>query len=796
MRLTGKYLRFGGVVLLVGLLGGCISDEKREAKYLESAENQMAVGEYAKARINLRNALQINEPVAETHFLLSQVEQELGDWQAAAEEIRRALVLAPDHLRANIAMGKLFLAARDLPGAREYAEAALNIAPDNAEALAFMALMHQSFGERQEAVARAERALLAEPGRADATSILYAAYLATDAQVALDVVSKSLESNPSSEQLLLMKVGALRKLGQEESVSEAYASLIAEYPKESRYRIEWANYLARSGKPDGALSLLDEAIQMFPERLEYREAVVELVRANQGLDAAIEVAQAWHQGADDNSDIAMLLGNLYVNAQSFDKAEAQFGALAESPNTAVAQPARVKLAELAMIQGQYDRAEELVAKALDVQPNNPQVLLSQGKVNIAKGEYAKAISNLRDLVSKDANSVDALMLLAEAFNKDGRQELALDNYRRVLQLEPDNAIAAYNAGALLAQAQKYEVAISLLESLHQRLPYNAKATNLLAELYASTDQWAEALTLLRKLEAAGVPKSTIDLMIARLALRHQHYNETIAAGERILTSAPQLSGALPLVSQAYIAQEKTSSAIKMVESYYRNYPENDARAVEGLLVKLYTNSGQFNKAVDILTKQVKDDATDVSARVQLASVYRSNGQLSKAQSALEQGISDLPESIALKVELANLYLAKERYGDALSLLQQAHQLQPQSPIIINNLAVVLLDHFPTAENLTWVKDATTGFISSDNAAFLDTRGWLLYRLGEYQQAVTLLEEALRSGGSGADYWYHLGMAYYQNEQLDQAKIFLGRALQNSKAQFFGKKEAQSVYQTL
>ncbi|MEH6591132.1 MAG: tetratricopeptide repeat protein [Halioglobus sp.] len=52
------------------------------------------------------------------------------------------------------------------------------------------------------------------------------------------------------------------------------------------------------------------------------------------------------------------------------------------------------------------------------------------------------------------------------------------------------------------------------------------------------------------------------------------------------------------------------------------------------------------------------------------------------------------------------------------------------------------------------------------------------------------------GGQGPEYWYHLGMAYHKNGELELAKEQLGKALAIEGAQFFGREDAEKIYGTL
>jgi Flp pilus assembly protein TadD len=59
----------------------------------------------------------------------------------------------------------------------------------------------------------------------------------------------------------------------------------------------------------------------------------------------------------------------------------------------------------------------------------------------------------------------------------------------------------------------------------------------------------------------------------------------------------------------------------------------------------------------------------------------------------------------------------------------------------------------------------------------DTLGWVYYRKNVYTRAIVYLKEAADKLPDQATVRYHLGMAYYKNGQVEQAKKELNRALQ-------------------
>ena len=77
----------------------------------------------------------------------------------------------------------------------------------------------------------------------------------------------------------------------------------------------------------------------------------------------------------------------------------------------------------------------------------------------------------------------------------------------------------------------------------------------------------------------------------------------------------------------------------------------------------------------------------------------------------------------------------------------------------------------------------------------DTVGWLQYKLGNYPQAVALLQDAVRKGGTAPVYRYHLGMAYFKSDMKPQAREELELALTTDR-EFAGRDEAEQALQQL
>jgi len=77
----------------------------------------------------------------------------------------------------------------------------------------------------------------------------------------------------------------------------------------------------------------------------------------------------------------------------------------------------------------------------------------------------------------------------------------------------------------------------------------------------------------------------------------------------------------------------------------------------------------------------------------------------------------------------------------------------------------------------------------------DTLGWILYKRGDYQGALVLLQESADKLPDNAEVHYHLGMVQYKLKDNDGARKALARALEKG-TNFPGIEEARRTIDEL
>lgn len=158
-------------------------------------------------------------------------------------------------------------------------------------------------------------------------------------------------------------------------------------------------------------------------------------------------------------------------------------------------------------------------------------------------------------------------------------------------------------------------------------------------------------------------------------------------------------------------------------------------------------------------------------------------QAVKALRALERG--DLSNDISLGHCL--LLTGETEEGTALLLGAAAHAQKRRLSgrggdymyaTLMNNIGYALADgnaELPQARE--FVRQAVE--LAPLQPAYIDSLGWVCYRMGEYKQAAFYLERAVRHGGArnSAENYYHLGAAYARLGKIRLAARALLKALE-------------------
>ena len=520
------------------------------------------------------------------------------------------------------------------------------------------------------------------------------------------------------------------------------------------------------------------AMDMDPKSPEARGALARLYLVEGKNAEAEEFLKQSKRDFPDNSAGYRMLGDFYFSTGNLDKAIAEYGTLYQEHPEDI--QVKKNYIQVLIQKDRFDEARKLNDELLKANPQDNEALISRSKMQISSGDLNDAIATLQTVIKNDPNNSEAHYDLGVAFDRSADLDGAETEWIEAAHLRPDLVDAQRAlAGAALRRGNpnKLAEAAAQIISLRPNSP-DGYALRALSEI--NLNQLTAAETDVRKAIDVAPQSSLGYVQMGNLKFAQKQYGKAEKAYQRALDLNANSKDALRGLMNTYIAQKQIDRAIAAANAQIVKSPNNigfyDLLGNALFHVKRDLNGAEaaFNKALSL-------DGKDSDALLRITQVQAAKGDVEQAIATCQQAIKAQPRLPQFYNLLGELYQSKQDWREAKSAFEKARALQPNDPMAARNLANVLLQSDGNLDDaLLLAQTAQHSMPDSPDAA--DTLGWVYYKKGAYELAVSLLEQALKlqqrtNAPDNADVHYHLGLAYEKTEKPALARQHLERALQ-------------------
>jgi cellulose synthase operon protein C len=424
--------------------------------------------------------------------------------------------------------------------------------------------------------------------------------------------------------------------------------------------------------------------------------------------------------------------------------------------------------------GNAAAAEPLVAEIIEKDRRNVGALKLRAVMKLDKGQIDGAISDVREALNDQPKSPELLMLLALAYEKNEKNELADRQYADALKSSGSNPDIAIRYVAFLQRRGDPSHAEDVLVDVLGRYPNNIKLLSSLGQLRLSRQNWAGALSVADTMSKLGDDRALADQIRAAALAGQNKIDESIAALEDAHKAAPD--GVQPVVAlvAAYTRQGKSDKAIDLLQDVQKRFPSNAQILV--LIGQVKANQKKDSEAVQSFKEAITQQPKDPLGYGTLADFYISQKNLDAASNVLQAALKELPTNINIRLADAGLQILKGDNDAAIARYEAILKDMPSSAVAVNNLVSLLLDYRSDKQSLDRALSLAETLKSADVPQFKDTYGWAQYRQGNYNAAIAALEAAVAKLPNLAAVHYHLGMTYAAAGDPEKAAEQLKTAL--------------------
>jgi tetratricopeptide (TPR) repeat protein len=439
---------------------------------------------------------------------------------------------------------------------------------------------------------------------------------------------------------------------------------------------------------------------------------------------------------------------------------------------------RAELAELLRRLGQLEEAERQVRRALELAPDNADLLPLAGEIYVSIGErdpatLAQAERVFRRLVAARPGDLHGLHMLGRILQRQGDLAGAEEMFRALLVLRPDLRTGASALLQVLLEQHKLEAASELLRATLERNPGDLEARFTLSDLLSEQGDHAGAVAVL-----GAAPEAAQD----HPELRRRLAMELYRSGEG-------------------------AAAVALMDELVASHPAPRLLLLRALLI---AQQGDLARAHGELVELIAVAPTDAEVALALADVQVRSGEIGAGRATVAGFAAELrrlgerQKAEEAELELAQLLAGVRQWNAA---LEEAGRLrEAASPGVRVAAALLRAEALLELERPREALVELQGEMAHGGPAVAAKRAEVLFRLGRerqadrllrglsrdsrerrrvvevlqrterYHKSIPLLEELLAESPAAVDLRFWLGSAYERTGRYAEAEAELRQVL--------------------
>lgn len=614
-------------------------------------------------------------------------------------------------------------------------------------------------------------------------------------------VYQQVNRNDAAQKMLAEALAAARTVAERFKLAEALAELYVrggdnkgaaqvlvnlgkEFPDSYLHRKRVADCLADRGLHDDAAGQYREILTLVADQNDKRcEVLRQLGRCFEQLDKKQEAIEAYREAVGLLSsghwlqkELNERIVTLYRASDRLKDLEAYCRKqIEESPEqTSI----RVLLAEVLAATGNADGAKKALADAVELFPRDR--MLSEKRVQLLErlADAAGIAAEYERIIGQYPDDVELYIGYGQYLANNKQLEAARNQWIHVLKSEVADASLALRLGALFEPHELLDDAVECYERSIKLAPQLPEAYTALSRLWLFRGKKDQAIAALERMTAANPRDATAHATVSQAMSNLGLAEEALKAIEK----ACELDG-------KQVNYQLTRSDLLVQVGRV-----NDALAVRRQALDLIVNPGQLANAIDVLvsmyassnqldaltkaeTERLEKDPKNVLCLLLLADAADFDRRMVDAKKWLTRLVEIEPSHEAARRKLAQMH---EAIGDVDSAVDAYRKLVDLYPArarqyfqAIADLKLRYNDKAGTVEILERLVQASPG-----NATVQKSVAEQFVRLQEFDKAIALYEQSLKSQSEQPDLRLAYGKALQEAGRLDDAMAaFKAAALQ-------------------
>lgn len=792
---TRTLVRIGVLAAMGLMLAACGGAESRKARFIEKGETFQAEHNWEKARLEYRNALQIDPKNMHVRLRAAQVAEKLGDFREAVGLYQSVVQADSANTVARASLAKLYLFGGLQQESSKLVDEGLAVKSDDAGLLTVRGAIRRQAGDEGGALQDAEAAIAQAPADENAVALLASIY-AQKSRVpdAISLIDRALNLEPKSVDLRIIKAQLLLDLQNPKDAEKALAEVIELEPGNLNHRYRLAQLHLIQKDIDSAESILRKAMESAPADVGAKLALANMIATYRSVEAAEKSLAELLSADSGNLQLKMAHAQFFDTHRKLPEAKRVYAEVVEIDGSKrYGLEARNKLAAIAIRESRIDEASNLIEAVLKESPRDNDALVMRANLSQLKGDPTAAVADLRAVLRDQPNTQPILRALAQAHLANKELSLAEETLRNAIRSDPRDIATRLQLAQLLIQNDRAADAQPVVDQLVLEQPGDPAALEAAFRVQMARRDLARARVSANTIQTLRPAAPTGFYLAGLVEQVDGKLDAARAAYEKARELAPDALEPLTALIRIDLEQSKADRAIERVDAVIaanrQSAPAHNLKGEVLSSLKRHEEAiSEFRLAMQLAPKWWTPyrgiAVTEVLA-----------GRPEAGVTAYKQGIA-ATQAAPLITDLTELYERQGMIDAAIAEYEAWLKREPQADIATNNLSMLLITHKSNDKSsLDKAAKLSERLQNSNNAAFLDTYAWVRYVRGEFAAAVPPLQRAVDLAPREPMLRARLGLAQYKAGHAEAAKKNLESALAESTS-FIGADDAKAALSTL
>lgn len=462
------------------------------------------------------------------------------------------------------------------------------------------------------------------------------------------------------------------------------------------------------------------------------------------------------------------MSQLYYNVSQYQKAlETGLEALKlDSANIDYKE----NLADIYIMLNDYTNARKYLMDIAAKKPDDINILYNIGRMYEAEKQPSQAIKYYEKITEDFEYDETVLQRMIDIYDgyKDYANEAAA--MEKLLTMNPTDLQLKYSVAAAYLKIPDYDNALRIYEEILSTNPGNRDVQTEMIKIYFRQHRTDLAFEKFGKMTNKDSVDFNTKLNVALSFFdAAQEDSEALGVAKSILENIAGVYPGewMPEYYLALINSKESNSEIPeaKIKSILSNAADTSAEAFIQVGFYYYEQN-RLERALEIFSKGVSKFTDDFRLNFLTGNTLYRQGKEKEGLPYMERALEINPSDINTLSTLGIIYDDLKMDSECEKLYEQAFKYYPDNILLLNNYAYHLSERgIKLKEALEMSKKTIEK--EPENASYLDTYGWICFKLKDYKNAEKYIKKAV-SLGSSAVVLEHLGDVYEAMEEIPKA----------------------------